>query len=118
MVNPRGAFARHARSEFASRNVLTCDRRWRWEWWRAGLAVSQWVSLSGVKRTWPFAPHISAYDPKRTCSAKGCDRQKVGQRSATFVTHKRSNRGKTVQAQYCSIRYEQHNGLTTAERNW
>src|SRR5690242_3364862 len=23
-------------------------------------------SLLGVKRTWPFAPHMSAYDPKRT----------------------------------------------------
>ena len=22
--------------------------------------------LSGVKRTWPIAPHMSAFDPKRT----------------------------------------------------
>ncbi|HWI68795.1 MAG TPA: hypothetical protein VNS88_10485, partial [Nitrospiraceae bacterium] len=24
-------------------------------------------SLMGVKRTWACAPHMSAYDPKRTC---------------------------------------------------
>src|SRR5262245_55402433 len=37
-------------------------------------------SLSGLERTWVGAPHMSAFDPKRTCSAvssavtKGCPR--------------------------------------------
>ena len=29
--------------------------------------MSHLMSLSGVKRTWCFALHMSAYDPKRTC---------------------------------------------------
>ena len=28
--------------------------------------------LLGVKRTWRFALHMSAYDPKRTCVSKFC----------------------------------------------
>jgi len=31
--------------------------------------MSHLMSLSGVKRTWPFALHMSAYDPKRTSKA-------------------------------------------------
>jgi hypothetical protein len=46
----------------------------------------------------------------------GCDRQKVGRRSATIVAQEPSNRGKTVQALHCSIRYGEYNGLKTGER--
>ena len=33
---------------------------------RSTREVATPMSLSGVKRTWPVAAHMSAYDPKRT----------------------------------------------------
>src|SRR4029450_3637838 len=33
-----------------------------------GITLSR--SLSGVKRKWLFAPHMSAFDPKRTCCSR------------------------------------------------
>src|SRR5262249_4441141 len=33
---------------------------------------TQSLSLLGVKRTWPIALHMSAFDPKRTLAAKIC----------------------------------------------
>ena len=36
--------------------------------------MSHLMSLSGVKRTWPIAVHMSAVDPKRTLGALSYDR--------------------------------------------
>jgi hypothetical protein len=38
--------------------------------YRRDFLRTQSVSLSGAKRTCPFALHMSAFDPKRTCAAQ------------------------------------------------
>src|SRR5262249_18311535 len=49
-------------------------------------------TLSWVKRTWRIAPHMSAYDPKRTWRATqrlGSDRRSAPSRCASLDTYKR-----------------------------
>ena len=62
-----------------------------------------------------FALHMSAFDPKR--STNGLRQTKGWAAPVRLSSRKnRSNGGKTVQAQHCSIRYGEYNGLKTGER--
>ena len=74
------------------------------------------MSAIGVKRTSRGQAAMSANDPKRSTNRL---RQTKGWAGPVPISSRKnhSNGGKTVQAQHCSIRYGEHNGLKTGERN-
>ena len=65
-------FLRSRPRSIGPRVTFSCITKWghvRY-WHKAAWLVRCACPLLGVKRTCPFASHMSAYDPKRTCRAE------------------------------------------------